>query len=198
MTNPADWSQQVAFYAGRLAEMTRERDNEQKRAEQAEAERDEARAWVKDLHSGMYINCVYCGHRYGPKEDTPSSMADVLKAHVEQCPQHPMSALKAQLATAEAERDRARDQLAGCCACQHDGRGALTSECQEHQEQREAFAALRTALAQLVTEAKKTESFLESVEWIDTTVERDVADIQQALLTAISDADDLDWLLKEK
>ena len=112
MTNPADWSQQVAFYAGRLAEMTRERDNEQKRAEQAEAERDEARAWVKDLHSGMYINCVYCGHRYGPKEDTPSSMADVLKAHVEQCPQHPMSALKAQLATVEADLAALRTALA--------------------------------------------------------------------------------------
>ena len=177
MTNPADWSQQVAFYAGRLAEMTRERDNEQKRAEQAEAERDEARAWVKDLHSGMYINCVYCGHRYGPKEDTPSSMADVLKAHVEQCPQHPMSALKAQLATAEAERDRARDQLAGCCACQHDGRGALTSECQEHQEQREAFAALRTALAQLVWRWRNGHS-----------------------IGSISDgcADELDRLLREK
>lgn len=50
--------------------------------------------WINDLQSGMYVNCVYCGHRYGPKEDTPVSMADVLKAHVEQCPQHPMAALK--------------------------------------------------------------------------------------------------------
>lgn len=52
------------------------------------------RAQVADLQSGMYINCVYCGHRYGPKEDTPATMADVLKAHVEQCPAHPMSELK--------------------------------------------------------------------------------------------------------
>jgi len=58
-------------------------------------ELEEARGWVKDLHSGMYINCVYCGHRYGPSESTPASMADVLKAHVEQCPKHPMSALRA-------------------------------------------------------------------------------------------------------
>ena len=118
----------------------------------------------------------------------------VERLHADSTPE----SLATQLAAMTAERDRARDQLAGCCACQHDGRGALTSECQEHQEQREAFAALRTALAQLVTEAKKTESFLESVEWTDTTAERDAADIQQALLTAISDADELDRLLREK
>ncbi len=51
--------------------------------------------WIDDLQSGMYINCVYCGHRYGPKDQVPASMADVLKAHIEQCPKHPMSKLKA-------------------------------------------------------------------------------------------------------
>jgi len=54
----------------------------------------ELRRWVDDLQSGMYINCVYCGHRYGPKENTPMSMADVLKEHIERCPKHPMSKLK--------------------------------------------------------------------------------------------------------
>lgn len=54
--------------------------------------------WVNDLQSGMYINCVYCGHRYGPSETTAASMADVLKKHVEQCPKHPMSALKKRVA----------------------------------------------------------------------------------------------------
>lgn len=49
------------------------------------------RDWVADLQGGMYINCVYCGHRYGPKESTPVSMADVLKAHIEKCPEHPLS-----------------------------------------------------------------------------------------------------------
>ena len=53
--------------------------------------------WVNDLQAGMYINCVYCGHRYGPDPGTPVAMADVLKKHIEQCPQHPMSALKKQL-----------------------------------------------------------------------------------------------------
>ena len=50
--------------------------------------------WVNDLQSEMYINCVYCGHRYGPNSEVPASMADVLKEHIEQCPEHPMSALK--------------------------------------------------------------------------------------------------------
>jgi len=47
--------------------------------------------WVRDLQSGMYINCVYCGHRYGPEDKVPSSMADMLKRHVAQCPEHPMA-----------------------------------------------------------------------------------------------------------
>ena len=29
------------------------------------------KVWVDDLQSGMYVNCVYCGHRYGPGETTP-------------------------------------------------------------------------------------------------------------------------------
>ena len=61
------------------------------------AENERLESWVSDLQSGMYVNCVYCGHRYGPGETTPVSMADALKAHVEQCPQHPMSALKAEV-----------------------------------------------------------------------------------------------------
>ncbi len=50
--------------------------------------------WVNDLQSGMYVNCVYCGHRYGPEDKVTASMADALKEHVEQCPKHPMSKLK--------------------------------------------------------------------------------------------------------
>lgn len=69
---------------------------------------EELREWVNDLQAGMYINCVYCGHRYGPNDQVPASMADVLKAHVEQCPEHPMSELKAENATLRAERDNLR------------------------------------------------------------------------------------------
>lgn len=114
-------------------------------------ERDEARAWVKDLQSGMYINCVYCGHRYGPKENTPSSRADVLTAHIEQCPQHPMSALKTQLATVKAERDRLQEVN----SINADLRDGLHRASKEH-------AALRTALAQPVTRWQGTSDYWRS------------------------------------
>jgi len=55
------------------------------------------RNWVSDCQSGMYVNCVYCGHRYGPKDGTPVAMADILTRHIEQCSKHPMSALKAEV-----------------------------------------------------------------------------------------------------
>ena len=55
------------------------------------------RQWVDDLQSEMYVNCVYCGHRYGPKDKTPTSMAEVLKKHIEVCPKHPMAALRREL-----------------------------------------------------------------------------------------------------
>lgn len=57
----------------------------------------ELEQWVHDLQSGMFINCVYCGHRYGPQDEIPATMADALKEHIEQCPKHPMSALKKEL-----------------------------------------------------------------------------------------------------
>jgi len=51
--------------------------------------------WVNDLQSGMYINCVYCGHQYGPSKEVPTIMADVLKEHISNCSEHPMSKLTA-------------------------------------------------------------------------------------------------------
>lgn len=65
--------------------------------------------WVADLQSGMYVNCVYCGHRYGPKESTPMSMADILKEHIEICPEHPASKLKKRVEELEDEVDRYRN-----------------------------------------------------------------------------------------
>jgi hypothetical protein len=70
---------------------------------------DKMMQWVNDLQSGMYINCVYCGHRYGPKKDTPAVMADVLKAHIRECPAHPLSKALTALEAAE----RALDDASG-------------------------------------------------------------------------------------
>lgn len=60
------------------------------------AEIERLRQWVADCQSVMYVNCVYCGHRYDPDDEVSTSMADVLKEHIQQCPEHPMSALKAE------------------------------------------------------------------------------------------------------
>lgn len=80
--------------------------------ERLRADHERLTAWIDDLQSGMYVNCVYCGHRYGPSETTPVSMSDALKAHVEQCPQHPMSALRAELAALRAELEVFREREA--------------------------------------------------------------------------------------
>ena len=69
------------------------------------AENDRLRQWVNDLQSGMYVNCVYCGHRYGPADEVPASMADILKQHIEQCPEHPMTKMKQ-------ENEQLRNRLA--------------------------------------------------------------------------------------
>lgn len=70
--------------------------------------------WVNDLQAGSYITCVYCGHRYGPDDEVPTTMAAVLTEHVEQCPKHPMSALRQ-------ENERLRDLLRGSCRVYHEG-----------------------------------------------------------------------------
>ncbi len=59
------------------------------------------RQWIDDLQSDMYINCVYCGHRYGPNDEVPSTMADILKEHIEQCSKHPMAKMKRRLDVAQ-------------------------------------------------------------------------------------------------
>ena len=71
-----------------------QRDDARAELADVEAEVERLEQWVNDLQAGMYINCVYCGHRYGPDDEVPSTMADALKQHVEQCTKHPMSALK--------------------------------------------------------------------------------------------------------
>lgn len=69
----------------------------QARIVELEAEVRRLTQWVNDLQAGSYITCVYCGHNYGPDDEVPTCMADVLKEHIEQCPKHPMSALKSEV-----------------------------------------------------------------------------------------------------
>ena len=61
--------------------------------------------WVNDLQVGMYINCVYCGHRYGPDTEVPASMADVLKEHIEKCLKHPLFQAKKEIEQLKKENE---------------------------------------------------------------------------------------------
>lgn len=55
----------------------------------AQAEVERLQRWVDDLQSGMYINCVYCGHQYGPNSQA-ATMREALHTHVENCVHHPL------------------------------------------------------------------------------------------------------------
>lgn len=68
----------------------------QEQLDKAALENDRLQKWVADLQAGCYINCVYCGHRYGPASTTEPTMQAVLKAHVAACEKHPMNALRKQ------------------------------------------------------------------------------------------------------
>ncbi len=64
------------------------------------AENQQLEAWIDDLQSGMYINCVYCGHRYGPNSGPNHlvTMRKALEQHITECPKHPLSAAKKEIA----------------------------------------------------------------------------------------------------
>lgn len=76
------------------------------RTANVEGDNERLKDWVNDLHSGMYINCVYCGHRYGPADDVPSTMSQVLYDHIAICPEHPLSEARAEIAALKAEVER--------------------------------------------------------------------------------------------
>ncbi len=64
--------------------------------EELKEENKRLEAWIDDLQSGMYINCVYCGHRYGPNVEPATktewfTMRKALEGHIAQCPKHPLS-----------------------------------------------------------------------------------------------------------
>ena len=88
----------IQIPVGEYDELKADRDRLRQWVRDLKADRDRLRQWVRDLQSGMYVVCAYCGHRFEPGSNA-ASMIDVLKEHIERCPEHPMSAL-------EADRDR--------------------------------------------------------------------------------------------
>ena len=81
-------------------------DGQQVESNEARREVEELRQWVHDLQSGMYINCVYCGHRYGPADEVAATMQEALYEHIAECPRHPLSKAKQELERLRAENDR--------------------------------------------------------------------------------------------
>ena len=112
------YEQELARKDAAIAEQARQ-------LKDALAQVERYKAWVDDLQSGMYVNCVYCGHRYGPTETTPVSMADALKEHIEHCPEHPASKLRSELEQVKRERDAAVRDVKNvvthypCYVCKH-------------------------------------------------------------------------------
>jgi hypothetical protein len=87
------------------------------RTEKAEAERDEARDWVRKMHrENQILTCIYCGHSYPP--GTPASGSDVLTAHIKTCEKHPLRKAEARIATLEAALGGvSHDRQFGPCWC---------------------------------------------------------------------------------
>jgi hypothetical protein len=72
-------------------------------------ENQQLEAWIDDLQSGMYINCVYCGHRYGPnKGNHRVTMRKALETHIAECPKHPLAMARNRIKELTAERDADR------------------------------------------------------------------------------------------
>lgn len=118
----AAWVAAMLLAAPRLTATVREL---RARLDQAERERDEARAWVRRMTSTQRVlTCAFCGEAYPP--GTPESNNEALTAHVHVCAKHPMR-----------EAERARDEaLSGESAAAVELRGAL-----------DAVAKLSAALA---------------------------------------------------
>lgn len=81
-------------------------------ASEAATELELLTRWVADLQTGMYINCVYCGYRYGPNHTVPA--AEALKAHVEKCPKHPMSEMRTALNHISSHFDLVQKHITWC------------------------------------------------------------------------------------
>ncbi len=125
-----------------------------------EAENRDLQQWVDDTQSGMWINCVYCGHRYGPDDDLGGqTMREALEAHIATCPKHPLS--KALAALAARERENAEKDLA--LAIAQNCINKLQSSLGEYETwRREAFDRAKQAESALTAERERADKW----EWV--------------------------------
>ena len=77
-----------------LQELDRHRRDHAKEIARFQENLASAEKWIDDLQAKLYINCVYCGHRYGPGEEITTTMRSALFQHIARCPKHPLSVLR--------------------------------------------------------------------------------------------------------
>ena len=53
--------------------------------DQQRAEIERLKQWVEDLQGEAWVNCVYCGFRFGPVEKFPVSTTEIFTKHLRQC-----------------------------------------------------------------------------------------------------------------
>ena len=126
--------------------------------EAQQQEIDRLQRWVNDLQSGMYVNCVYCGHRYGMEKDTPVAMADVLKEHIEHCSKHPMSKLKQEIEQLRDENISIRNWN----ACEEEQYGQLLESDKRRIKLEEQIEAQQQEIKQLEYTLKKARDLIEN------------------------------------
>lgn len=126
--------------------------------EAQQQEIDRLQRWVNDLQSGMYVNCVYCGHRYGMENDTPVAMADVLKEHIEHCSKHPMSKLKQEIEQLRDENISIRNWN----ACEEEQYGQLLESDKRRIKLEEQIEAQQQEIKQLEYTLKKARDLIEN------------------------------------
>ncbi|HEX6923783.1 MAG TPA: hypothetical protein VF167_00015, partial [Longimicrobiaceae bacterium] len=124
--------------------------------EEARGEIARLTQWVHDLQSGMWINCVYCGHRYGPRESTAPTMQQALYEHVRVCPKHPLAAAERKITELE-EQLRSKSLTEVWVAA--------SGTDYEYGRPEDAFATEAAALAWL--RARREEVIEKQVRWID-------------------------------
>ena len=126
----------------------------------AEANNERLQQWVNDLQAGCFINCVYCGHRYGPDPGTPVAMADVLREHIEQCPEHPLS-------EARAEIERLREAISDFAAPLNSGQAGGMQVIHAVMQLTDNEHGRVLIKAQLYTEERLAEAQADAVAWLD-------------------------------
>ncbi|MHC4644201.1 MAG: hypothetical protein ACYTBJ_01770 [Planctomycetota bacterium] len=101
-----------------------------RRLAELEAERDEARDWVRRMHNDRQVlTCAFCGQAYPP--GTAASSDDALAAHIRVCPKHPMREAEARVRELESALSAMVDAAEEMSDCERTPSGGFVSPARE-------------------------------------------------------------------